>query len=293
MSQIDVLQEVTSLSSEDCFFVMKRYKEGFPYPPHIHPEFELNYLENAAGAIRIVGDSVEEVGDLDLLLVAGGTKHAYSNHKCKFEGTIEITIQFHRSLFDSVINKRHFKTIKNMFENAAHGLIFSRQMIDRIRPELKMLSNDVPDSFRNFLRLIEILKILSLDAAARRLNTSNNISDFRDRDNDRLETIMLYLHENYQRPVTLTDVANLINTSESSLTRFLKKWTGKTFIDYLNDIRVSEAVSRLIDTSDTVSEICYKSGFNNLSNFNRIFRKKKGLTPSEYRERYARSRFRV
>lgn len=293
---MDVLQEESLLSSEDCFFVMKRYKEGFPFPPHIHPEFELNYLENAAGSIRIVGDSVEEIGDLDLLLVAGGTKHAYSNHKCKFEGTIEVTIQFHRSLFDSVINKRHFKTIRNMFENAAHGLIFSRQMINRIRPELKLLSNDVPDSFRNFLRLIEILKTLSLDDAARRLNTSNNnvnVNDFRDRDNDRLETIMLYLHENYHRPVTLTDVANLINTSESSLTRFLKKWTGKTFIDYLNDIRVSEAVSRLIDTSDTVSEICYKSGFNNLSNFNRIFRKKKGLTPSEYREKYARSRFRV
>ncbi|MDR0431331.1 MAG: AraC family transcriptional regulator [Tannerellaceae bacterium] len=293
MSQIDVLREEISLSPEDCFFVMKRYKQGFPYPPHIHPEFELNFLENAAGSIRIVGDSTEEIGDLDLVLVAGGTKHAYSNHKCKFEGTIEITIQFHRSLFDSVINKRHFKTIRNMFENASRGLVFSRQMIERIQPELKLLSDEVPDSFRNFLRLIEILKILSLDDAARRLNTSNKLSDFKDRDSDRLETIMLYLHENYQRSVTLTDVANLINTSESSLTRFLKKWTGKTFIDNLNDIRVSVAVCKLIDTNDTVSEICYKSGFNNLSNFNRIFRKKKGITPTEYREKYARSRFRV
>ncbi|MDR0749891.1 MAG: AraC family transcriptional regulator [Tannerellaceae bacterium] len=293
MSRTDVLQEVVSLSPEDCFFVMKRHKEGFPYPPHIHPEFELNYLENAAGAIRIVDDSAEEISDLDLLLVAGGTKHAYSNHKCKFEGTIEITIQFHRSLFDSLINKRHFKTIRSMFENAANGLVFSRQMIERVRPELKMLSDDAPDSFRNFLRLIEILKILSSDDAARRLNTSNNVSDFKDRDSNRLETIMLYLHENYQRPVSLTDVARLINTSESSLTRFLKKWTGKTFIDYLNDIRVSEAAILLIETSYTISEICYKSGFNNLSNFNRVFRKKKALTPSQYRERYAHSRFRI
>ncbi len=293
MSQIDVLNEVTSLSNEDCFLVMRRAKQSFAYPFHVHPEFELNYLENASGCIRMVGDSVEEIGDLDLVLIAGGTKHAYLNHKCKFEGTLEITIQYHRSLFDSVINKRHFKTIKSMFENASHGLIFSRQMINRVRPELKMLSNDVPDSFRNFLRLIEILKILSLDDAARRLNTSDNMKSLMDRDSDRLEVIMLFLHENYQRQITLADVAQLINTSESSLTRFLKKWTGKTFIDNLNDIRISEAACKLIDTGDTISEISFKSGFNNLSNFNRIFKKRKGITPTEYRERYARTRFRV
>ncbi|MDH6305416.1 AraC-like DNA-binding protein [Parabacteroides sp. PF5-5] len=294
MSQIDVLQEVTSLSPEDCFLVMQRNKQSFAYPPHVHPEFELNYLENASGAIRVVADSIEEIGDLDLLLIGGGTTHAYSNHTCKFENTVEITIQFHRSLFDSLINKRHFKTIRNMFDNAAHGLVFSKDTIHRIQPELKMLSNnDETNSFRNLLRLLDILKSLSLDTNARRLNTLNNVNNFKDQDNDRLSMIMLFLHENYQRSITLADVANLINASESSVTRFLKKWTGKTFIDNLNEIRISGSISRLIETSDTISEICYKSGFNNLSNFNRIFRKKKGVTPTEYRERYARSRFKI
>lgn len=105
--------------------------------------------------------------------------------------------------------------------------------------------------------------------------------------------IMLFLHENYQRPVLLSELASLINMSEASLTRFLKKWTGKTFIDNLNDIRIAEAVCRLIDTSDTIAEICYKSGFNNLSNFNRAFKRRKGNTPTEYREKYARTRFRI
>ncbi|MDR1557167.1 MAG: AraC family transcriptional regulator [Tannerellaceae bacterium] len=291
--QVDILEEITSLSAEDCFWVMQRVRNSFTYPLHIHPEFELNYLENASGAIRIVEDSVEEIGDLDLVLIAGGSPHAYSNHKCKFEGTTEMTIQFYRSMFDSLINKRHFKTIKVMFENAVHGLIFSRQMIIQIRPKLKMLSGEAPDSFRNFLILVEILKNLSLDGAARRLNASDKIKKFSHIDSDRLERIMLFLHENYHRPVTLTSVADLINVSESSLTRFLKKWTGKTFIDNLNDIRISEAACRLIDTSDSVAEICYKSGFNNLSNFNRAFRKRKSLTPTEYREKYAHSRFMV
>lgn len=293
MSAFDVLRERTPLSAEDCFLVMKRKKHGFSYPLHVHTEFELNFLENAAGAIRIVGDSVEEITDLDLVLVAGGTKHAYTNHKYAGSDMNEITIQFHVTLFDSLINKWHFKTIRDMFDRAACGLVFSREMVEHIQPKLEQLSNDEPDSFRNLLRLFDILKILSLDDKARKLNAVNTVENFNNIDNDRLEKIMLFLHENYQRQVSLGELASLINMSEASLTRFLKKWTGKTFIDNLNDIRIAEAVCRLIDTSDTIAEICYKCGFNNLSNFNRVFKRRKDSTPTEYREKYAHFRFKV
>ncbi|WP_165157188.1 AraC family transcriptional regulator [Parabacteroides sp. ZJ-118] len=292
MGKVDVWKETTPLSSEDCFLVMQRLKSGFNFPLHVHMEFELNYLENAAGAIRIVGDSVEEIDDLDLVLIAGGTKHAYSNHECACDGIFEITIQFHKSIFDSLINKRHFKTMKDMFDNASSGLVFSREMILGIQDNLRMLSNDSKsDSFQNLLRLIEILRILSLDKAARRLNAVNTVKNYNDDDTDRLDSIMLYLHENYQRRITLSEVAKSTNMSDASLMRFLKKWTGKTFIDNLNEIRVAEAVCRLIDTSDSISEICYRCGFNNLSNFNRVFKRRRGSTPTEYREKYARSRF--
>lgn len=293
MAKIDVLREATPLSDEDCFLVIQRSKPGFAYPLHTHPEYELNYLENAAGAIRIVGDSVEEMDDLDLVLVAGETPHAYSNHKCLCKGISEITVQFHPSLFDSLLNKRHFNTIKTMFENASCGLVFSREAILSVRSELRMLSNEEPDSFHNLFRLVYILKALSQDEGARRLNAVNSVENFNDFDSNRLDSIMLYLHENYQQPVSLSDVASLINMSEASLTRFLKKWTGKTFVDILNDIRIAEAVCRLIDTTDTISEICYKCGFNNLSNFNRLFKRRKGATPTEYRMKYARTRFKV
>ena len=229
MSAFDVLRERTPLSAEDCFLVMKRKKHGFSYPLHVHTEFELNFLENAAGAIRIVGDSVEEITDLDLVLVAGGTKHAYTNHKYAGSDMNEITIQFHVTLFDSLINKWHFKTIRDMFDRAACGLVFSREMVEHIQPKLEQLSNDEPDSFRNLLRLFDILKILSLDDKARKLNAVNTVENFNNIDNDRLEKIMLFLHENYQRQVSLGELASLINMSEASLTRFLKKWTGNFY----------------------------------------------------------------
>lgn len=293
MNQADVLQEVTALSDEDCFLVVQHHIPNVSYPPHIHPEFELSYLENAAGAIRIVGESIEEMEDLDLLLVAGGTRHAYSNHICLRSDILGIMIQFDSTLFDSLIHKRHFRTIRDMFDRASCGVVFSREMILKIQPELKMLSESDSDSFDNLLRLIGILKYLSCDNKARSLNAVNTVENFNNRESDKLDTILLFLHENYQRSLTLPEVSSLINMSEASLTRFLKKWTGKTFIDNLNDIRISEASSCLIDTSDTIAEICYKCGFNNLSNFNRIFRKRKGCTPTQYRAQFARTRFRV
>ena len=293
MSKEELLHEITPLSPEDCFLVIQRPKPGFYYPLHIHAEFELNYVENVSGAIRIVGDSVEEMDDVDLVLIAGGTRHAYSNHRCLCRNIYEITIQFYPAIFDSLIDKRHFKSIKDMFDNASSGIVFSRAMILAIRQDLKSLTNDDSDSFHNFLKLLEILKRLSMDTHAKKLNPTDSLSNFNREDTDRLESIIIYLHENYQRPIQLADIASLMNMSESSVNRFLKKWTGKAFVDNLNDIRIAEAVNRLIDTSDTIAEICYKCGFNNISNFNRIFKRKKGSTPTDYREKYARTRFRV
>lgn len=291
MGNEEVLHKETPLSPEDCFLVMHRPQTGIDFPLHVHLEFELNYLENASGAIRIVGDSMEVISDLDLVMIAGGTKHAYSNNKCLRKGIFEVTIQFRESLFDSLIDKRHFKTMKDMFENATNGLVFSRDMVLSIRDRLKALSNDEEvDSFHNLLYLIDILKILSLDKSARKLSPGNTSPSNNEGDTDRLEHIMLYLHENYHNRVTLSEISESLHMSESSLMRFMKKWTGKTFVDNLNEIRIAEAVYRLTDTSDSISEICYKCGFNNLSNFNRIFKRRRGGTPSEYREMYSRSK---
>lgn len=292
-TKIDILREVTPLSPEDCFLVIKRSKQGFAYPQHIHQEFELNFLERAEGALRIVGDSVEEIGAFDLVLIAGGTKHAWSTHKCSSKDISEVTIQFEVSLFESIKERRLFKSVSTMFTKAARGIVFSQEMTQLIKPELLALSNDDPNSIQNFLRLIFIIKKLSLDKDFRILSTANNVEEYNNLDSQRLKRIMLYLHENYQHTLTLGSVAKMISMSEISLTRFLKKRTGKTFVDNLNDIRIGEALGKLVGTNDTVSEICYSCGFNNLSNFNRIFKKKKGITPTEYREKHARTRFMI
>lgn len=294
MGEAEVFNEMVPLSSEDCFIIKKRTKTNLAYPLHTHKEFELNYLENAKGALRIVADSKEEMDDLDLVLVAGDVQHAYVNHKHVLGQMTQITVQFQASLFDSLIEKRHFKSIKEMFQRSSAGLVFSHDIVQSVQNKLKEISNDTNhESFTNFLRLIDVLKFLSLDSSARCLNQLKKVPVEKESflENDRKERIMNYLSENYQNRITLSELADFINMSEASLIRFFKKWTGKTFIENLNEIRIEEAVYRLVNTSDSISEICYKCGFNNLSNFNRVFKKIQRTTPTIYREKYIRTKF--
>ncbi len=97
-------------------------------------------------------------------------------------------------------------------------------------------------------------------------------------------------HENYRKDIHLSDVAAYVNMSEVSFSRFMKKRTGKNYIEYLNDLRLGIASRYLVDTNKTIAEICYDCGFNNLSNFNRLFKKRKGVTPKEFRENYSKMR---
>ena len=141
--------------------------------------------------------------------------------------------------------------------------------------------------------MVEILKILSSDNQMRLLSSENSVEGFCSYENEKLERILRFMHEKFRESIMLAEVATKSGMSEASLTRFLKKRTGKTFIDTLNDIRISQAVCRLIDTSASITEICYNCGFNNVSNFNRIFKKRKGCTPTDYRQKYEKSRFKL
>ena len=102
----------------------------------------------------------------------------------------------------------------------------------------------------------------------------------------RIEKIMEYINHNFGKNISLSEAARIASMTDISFSRFFKLRTGRTFIDTVNDIRLGQASRMLIDTTHSITEVCYKCGFNNISNFNRIFKKKKGCTPKEFREAY-------
>lgn len=286
-----VFREVTPLSAEDCFVIINRFKTEFSYPVHVHPEYELNFIENAKGAQRIVGDSIEVIDELELCLIGNPClEHAWMNYKCESGEIHEITIQFHKDLFlESLLNKKQFHSIAVMLENAKKGMIFSRPVIEKVKDRLDTL-NKCENGFFSVLELLSILYELSNDGNSRILCSSAFNKQDDSSESRRIQKVISYLNSNYHKEIRLLDVANHVSMSEVSFSRFMKKRTGKNYIEYLNDLRLGIASRYLVDTSKTISEISYECGFNNLSNFNRIFKKRKGYTPKEFRENYSKMR---
>jgi len=271
--------------------IINRVKSEFSYPVHVHPEYELNFIENGKGARRIVGDSIEEITDLELCLIGNETlEHAWMNYHCESNEIHEITIQFHKDLFlGSLLNKKQFNSIAVMLENAKKGISFSREAIVLVKDRLDFLNKN-HSGFYSVMDLLTILYELSLDRNSRILCSSTFNKQDDSSESRRIQKVINFLNNNYQKEIRLIDVANHVNMSEVSFSRFMKRRTGKNYIEYLNDLRLGIASRYLVDSSKTISEISYDCGFNNLSNFNRIFKKRKGYTPKEFRENYSKMR---
>ena len=175
-----------------------------------------------------------------------------------------------------------------MFEIAQKGLAFPRSTIEAVRPRLENLCNT--KGFYSFLDFLEVLYMLSLSTNIKTLSSGAFVNKEDNNDSRRIKKVTEYLNRNYDKNIKLADIADLINMSEVAFCRFFRKRTSKSPIEYLNDIRIGMATRQLADTAKPISEICYQCGFNNLSNFNRCFQKKKGCTPSEFRKKFALTR---
>lgn len=281
-----LLREITPLTPNDCFTIFSRTKSTFDFPLHYHEEFELNFIQNAKGARRVVGDHMEEIDDLELVLVGSNLQHGWFTHKCESKEIREVTIQFHRDLFDEkFLQRNQMVFIRNILEKSMRGVAFPREVVQPISSRL----NSLPQK-HGFDSVLELLSILHYLSTARNIHTLSGTSfnnlDSLSYNSRRINNIMAYLNSNFDKNVSLADAAKLAGMTEVALSRFFKLRTGKTFVDTLNEVRLGNASRMLIDTTQSINEIAYKCGFNNMSNFNRIFKKKKDCTPKEFRESY-------
>jgi AraC-like DNA-binding protein len=281
----DIMREITPLTQNDCFTIFSRVKKEFSFPLHYHDEFELNFLVNANGAKRIVGDHIEVIQDMEMVLLGPNLYHSWFTHHCKTEEIREITIQWHKDLFDDkFLCRNQLNFIRAMFERSYRGIAFSRETVQALAPRLLALNEK--NGFDSVLELMSILHDLSISRNMRTLSNASFSNEQFSSNSRRIEKAFQFMNSNFDRSVSLSEVAKLVNMTEVSFSRFIKKRTGNTFIDTLNEIRLGHASKKLIDTTHSVSEISYNCGFNNISNFNRIFKKKKGCTPKEFRESF-------
>ena len=276
----DIQKEITPIAADDLFIVINHPNAKFDYPVHYHPDYEINLVMDTYGS-RIVGDSVEAFEALDLIMIGPNLPHAWKGEVV--EGNHVITIQFSDKLLNfPILEKRLFNPIKQLLLESQRGIGFSRQtqlvMKDKIIKLTRM------QGFHTVFEFFSILHELSI--ADRHILVSNQYDTkytVRTSKSRRIAKVCDYIEKNFEEPIKLGDGAQLVNMSESAFSHFFKKKTNCTFIDYITNLRIARACQLLAETTHTVAEICYTCGFNNLSNFIRIFKKKKGSTPQEYR----------
>jgi len=285
---MEIFREITPLTQNDCFTLFSRHKDNFDFPLHTHEEFELNLILNAKNAKRVVGDHVGQIGSMELVFVGPNLPHAWFTDECKSKHIHEVTIQFHRDLLDEkFLRRKQLSLVYAMFEKSFSGILFSGETVERISPRILALSKKT--GFDSVLELLSILHDLSASRNMIALSSSvfnNNITH----NSRRIEKVLEYLNKNFDKEVGLSEAARIANMTEVSFSRFFKNKTGHTFIGTLNEIRIGQATRMLIETTHGIAEIAYNCGFNNISNFNRIFKKRKGYTPKEFREKFAGTR---
>jgi AraC-like DNA-binding protein len=251
----------------------------------------LNFIVHAPGVKRIVGDAIEVIGEYDLVLITSeDLEHTWEQYECRSTAIREITIQFSGDLFfANFVDKNQFNSIRKMLEKARKGLSFPVEAIMNIYPILDKLSSK--QGFYAVLDFLTILYELSLHYdEAQTLSSSSFVKIDVQSDSRRVQKVQEYINAHYKEEVRLNELAKLAKMTPVAFSRFFKLRTGEVLMDYIISIRLGHASRLLVDSTMSIAEICYDCGFNNISNFNRIFKKKKHCSPKEFRENYRKKK---
>lgn len=258
----------------------------FKFPLHFHDEYEVVYILKSTGT-RFVGNSIQPYSNGDLVLLGSSLPHMYRSDPEYYEEHSDlrvhaITIQFSKNFFNyGVTQYPELFNIKNLLIKAKQGICFDTNANQPIRKKItkSLRLKGLP----LLMECIQILSLMSSSSDYTLLNSedSETESEFIEAE-ARLIKVLSFLKREYTRPLTLTEIAGVAGMNQTSFCRFFLENTGKTCVQYINGLRIGYACKLLQEGTYSISEICYESGFNNISNFNRQFRQFTQHSPTEY-----------
>lgn len=257
---------------------------------HFHKELELIYFMKSTGT-RYVGNSIGNFGPGELYLIGSNVPHLFKNHKEYYEdenvaGAVDlIVVKFEKSfLGDAFLNLTESKRLQQLFQKADRGLKFSKAVTYLVHSYMVGLVGS--NGLSSVIGLLNVLDILSISENYEPLCSEVITNTFNKNEKERMARVILYLTENFEKKIELEKVASIAYMTPNAFCRYFKKRTHKSFTQYLNEIRLRHACKLLIEGELQISAICYQSGFNTLTNFNRQFKGLMNVTPSEYMEKY-------
>jgi AraC-like DNA-binding protein len=254
---------------------------------HFHDMCELVWIERSHGK-RIVGDHIGNFEDDDLVLMGPKLPHIWQNDKSYEDNddkAVKSTVIYFSIDFFSLLTDDQgvLTLVEDLVSRAARGLAFEQDTCNRIRRILQEVENN--DGFENIIAVVEIIKILAKAKDFKYLSSVSFKNQYDEKDNNRINKVYQFLMKNFHNDIHLNEVAELCNMTPNSFCRFFKIRTQKSLTQFINEIRVGHACKLLQSEDNAIADVCYASGFNNPTNFNKFFKAIKGMKPSEYRNR--------
>jgi len=286
-----LMHEQIDFPGRSAVKVKQQEKPHFTYPWHFHSEYELLYVIDGFGT-SFVADSIENFYSGDLVLLGSNLPHFWKSdesfHDSRNQKKVNyIVVQFSNEFFkEAIAEYPEFRLIKQLLERSARGIRFHKKMASKMKTQLFELANST--GFDRTLKLLRFLQDLAKAGDYKLLAGELYQAENHHFTNDRLTKVMHYLNTCYLKNVELDKVAEVANLHPSSFCRFFKEKSGKSLSQFVNDMRISYACRLIIDGKMSVSQVCFESGFNNLSNFNRTFKRQTGFTPTGYFEEFHR-----
>jgi AraC-like DNA-binding protein len=273
------LEQLTLTNVNSSFLSYEVNMPAFEFVWHYHPEFELTLILNGKGK-RLVGDSYQNFEPGDLVLLGSYLPHTWVSDEAYKGVCSAVVIQFSNHFIDPLLQYNELKDIKQLLKKAEKGLYFKNDNKEIKSLLKKIMENQGADTF---ISLIQVLQKLSKTNAFEL--SSEHFKPFRgNEDQHRINKIFVHVQNNYSAKISIQKAALLAHMSESAFCKFFKRVSGKTFSDYVNDVRIARACELLIETDKPIEQIAFDIGFESQTYFNRVFLKKKGNTPSDYRK---------
>jgi AraC-like DNA-binding protein len=253
---------------------------------HFHDEFELMYIIKGEG-VRIVGDRMDYFNKEELVFLGSGVPHVFKNDKNASQNEVDyIVVKFNRIIGGQDLFKiPELAPINRFLKRAGKGLIFSDTTVMKLKKQLIKLAKSKNED--RIILLLKVLKILSAQEDYNELSTDTFLLKNTSAGEDRTKKVINYISENYNKNISLEDLASISYMTTNSFCRYFKNRTGKTAFQFIREFRINKACQMLINGEKNISQICFDTGFNSLSSFNRVFKSLKHISATEYKSKYS------
>lgn len=276
------------LEAQESFVVKAFDYPYYPTPWHYHPEYEIVLVTESRGK-RFIGDRISDFEPGDLAFIGPNLPHLYRNEPEYYADDSalrakSIVVHFlEKSFGNDLLGLPETESVRRLLDRSARGL----HVTGATNAAVGRLLHEMVD-LKGFPRLLKLLEALSLLAESSEWEyiSSPGLTGHNERDSDRLNRVFEFVMQEFHREIRIAEVADMVHMSETAFSRYFRQRTRKTFSEFLGEIRLGHASKLLLEDKLSVAEICYESGFNNLSNFNRQFRAFYRTSPLGFKKMY-------